>query len=317
MRLRRIGFGLLGLVVGFCFGQPQTRAGVITEESGFGFVQTDYAPGINIGANDPLTFNKFNPGSVGIPANAVLQSVEISFNWGFQSQLSASFPFASNPASSITINAFGGITIGRPDVTITSPTNDPSLFLFPTQTFQNTASFTSATPGSFPTGPPLSTYFHSLPPGYVVPPSDQPLQSPGSGHSPDGQHHPRVVRLREVPGCGNGHVRRRRDGGLQRPQHLGQCNGDLAHLCLPGCRAHLCLHHPRTVQPGDPGTGSRWVAAGAPAPQMDGRAITMPGICPTSVASQSVLPLGLKQHGTRRFDLSRPLLGGPAPKHHR
>jgi len=182
MPLRRIGFGLLGLVVGLCSGQPEARANVIQEESGFGFVQTDYAPGINIGANNPLTFTKFNPGSVGIPADAVLQSVQISFNWGFQSQLSASFPYNSNPPSSISINAFGGITIGRPDVTITSPTNDPSLFLFPTQTFQNTASFTSATPGSFPTSPPLSTYFHSLPPGYIVPPNDQPLQllDPGS-----------------------------------------------------------------------------------------------------------------------------------------
>ncbi len=176
MRRRRIAFGLLGLVVGICSGESQTRANVITEESGFGFVQTDYAPGINIGADNPLTFSKFNPGSAGIPANAVLQSVGVSFNWGFQSQLSASFPFASNPPSSITINSFGTITLGRPDVTITSPTNDPSLFMFPTQTFQNTASFTSATPGSFPTSPPLSTYFHSLPSGYVVPPNDQPLQ---------------------------------------------------------------------------------------------------------------------------------------------
>jgi PEP-CTERM motif len=90
--------------------------------------------------------------------------------------LSASFPFASNPPSSISINAFGNITIGRPDVAINSPGNDPSLFLFPTQVFQNSASFASATSGSFPAGPPLSTYFHSLPPGYVVPPSDKPLQ---------------------------------------------------------------------------------------------------------------------------------------------
>jgi hypothetical protein len=181
MRLRRIGFGLLWLVVGFGSDLPHARADVISEESGFGFVQTDYAPGINIGADNPLTFNKFNPGSAGIPSNAVLDTVMIAFNWGFKSQLSASFPYASDPPSSITINAFGGITIGRPDVTITSPSNDPSLFLFPTQTFQNTASFTSATPGTFPsTSPVPSTYFHSAyPPGSVVSPPDQ-LLDPGS-----------------------------------------------------------------------------------------------------------------------------------------
>jgi hypothetical protein len=180
MRLRRIGWGLFGLVAWFGSGglHTHTRADVLTEESGFGFVQTDYAPGINIGANNPLTFNKFNPGSVPIPAKAVLQSVGISFDWGFQSQLSASFPFASNPPSSITINSFGGITLGRPDVTITSPNNDPSLFQFATQTFQNTASFSSSTPGTFPPGGPLTTYFHSVPPGYVVPPSDLPIHAP-------------------------------------------------------------------------------------------------------------------------------------------
>src|SRR5262249_23714148 len=142
----------------------------------------DYAPGINIGANNPLTFNKFNPGSVPVPPDAVLQSVQISFDWGFRSQLSASFPFASNPPSSITLNSFGGITLGRLDVSISSPNDDPSNFQFPTQTFQNTASFTSAAAGNFPSGPPLSQYFHSLPPGYVVPDSDQPLQllNPGS-----------------------------------------------------------------------------------------------------------------------------------------
>jgi hypothetical protein len=175
MRLRRIGLGLLWLVGWFGSGGPYARADMISEESGFGFVQTDYAPGINIGANNPITFNKFNPGSVPIPPDAILKEVDISFNWGFRSQLSASFPFASNPPSSITINASGGITLGRPDVSISSPNNDPSLFQFPTQTFQNTASFSSATPGNFPSMPPLSTYFHSLPPGYVVPDSDQPL----------------------------------------------------------------------------------------------------------------------------------------------
>ena len=51
MRLRRIGFGLLGLVAGICSGQPLARADAITEQSGFGFVQTDYAPGISTGAN--------------------------------------------------------------------------------------------------------------------------------------------------------------------------------------------------------------------------------------------------------------------------
>jgi PEP-CTERM motif len=176
MRLRRIGFSLLGLVAGFWAGQLPTGADVISEESGFGFVQTDFAPGINVGADNPLTFTKFNPGSAGIPANAVLDSVQLSFNWGFRSQLSASFPFPSDPPSSIMINSFGNITLGRPDITITSPSNDPSLFQFPTQTFQNTASFSSSTPGTFPTAPPLSTYFHALPPGYVVPPSDQPEQ---------------------------------------------------------------------------------------------------------------------------------------------
>jgi hypothetical protein len=155
---------------------------VITEESGFGFAQTDYAPGMAVGANDPLTFSKFNPGSAGIPADAVLQGVQVSFNWGFRSQLSASVPSNSDPPATIAVSASGSITLGRPDVTITSPNNDPSLFLFPTQTFQNTMTFTSATQGNDPTGAPLSTYFHSLPPGYVVTPSDQPLQlmDPGS-----------------------------------------------------------------------------------------------------------------------------------------
>jgi hypothetical protein len=169
MRLRRIGFGLVGLVIGLCSGQTETPADVISEESGFGYVQTDFAPGVNIGANDPLTFNKFNPGSAGIPSNAVLGNIQVSFDWGFRSQLSASFPYSSNPPSSITINVAGGITLGRPDVTITSPSNDPSLFEFPTQTFQNTASFSSATAGTFPMGSPLSTYFHSVPTAYADP----------------------------------------------------------------------------------------------------------------------------------------------------
>ena len=128
-----------------------------------------------------MTLNKFNPGSAGIPAGAVLQSVGVSFDWGFRSQLGASFTSDSDPPSTITINSFGNITLARPDVTITSPNNDPSLFMFPTQTFQNTASFTSAIPGKFPTSPPLATYFHSLPPGYTVPTSDQPLQLMGQG----------------------------------------------------------------------------------------------------------------------------------------
>ncbi len=181
MCLRRIGIGLLCLVAGFGFGQPQARADVISQDSGFGFVQTDFAPGINVGGDNPLTFNKFNPGTGGVPLDAVLQSVQVSFNWGFKSQLSASFPFDSNPASSISINSFGNITLGRPDVTITSPSNDSSLFQFPTQTFQNTESFSSATPGTFPTSPPLSTYFHSLPTGYVIPPDDMPLSLVNQG----------------------------------------------------------------------------------------------------------------------------------------
>jgi hypothetical protein len=182
MRLRRIGLGLLLLVGGFGSMGLDTRADMINEQSGFGFVQTDYAPGINIGANNPLTFIKFNPGSGSIPADAVLESVGVSFDWGFRSQLSASFPFPSNPPSSITLNSFGGITLGRPDVTITSPMNDPSLFMFPTQNFMNSMTFISSNAGNFPPGPPFSQYFHSLPPGYIVPPSDQPLQllDPGS-----------------------------------------------------------------------------------------------------------------------------------------
>ena len=181
MPLRWIGFGLLGLIFGLGTFGPQTRAGVISEESGFGFVESDFAPGTNVGANDPLTFNKFNPGSAGIPANAVLTDVELSFNWGFRTQVSASFPFASNPPSSITINEFGGIMLARPDVTITSPQSSPSLFEFPTQTFQDTASFTSATAGSFPTGSPLTTYFHSLPPGFTSPLGAAPLTMDDSG----------------------------------------------------------------------------------------------------------------------------------------
>ena len=105
-----------------------------------------------------------------------MQNVQVSFDWGFRSQLGASFPTPSNPAGTVTVNASGNITLGKPDVAITSPNNDPSNFLFPTQSFQNTASFSSSTPGTFPTGPPLATYFHSLPPGYVVPDSDKPLQ---------------------------------------------------------------------------------------------------------------------------------------------
>jgi len=183
MRQRIIGIGLLCWVVWLCPGQSRVRADVIsfTEESGFNFAQTDFAPGLNVGGNDPLTFNKFNPGAGKVPAGAVLQNVAVSFDWGFQSQLSAVFPSSSNPPSSIAINSFGGITLGKPDVSITGPGDNSGNFLFPTQNFQNTASFTSATPGSFATTP-ISTYFHSLPPGYVVPPQDQPLtlKNPGS-----------------------------------------------------------------------------------------------------------------------------------------
>jgi hypothetical protein len=181
MRLRGIGFGLLCLAGWLGWAGPSAWADVISEESGFGFVQTDYAPGIDIGANNPLTFNKFNPGSVPFPPGTALDKVIVTFDWGFRSQLSASFPFVSIPPSSVVINAAGNITLGRPDVTITSPNNDPNLFMFPTQSFQNSASFASAFPGTFPTTPPLSTYFHSLPPGYVVPPSDQPLNLQDKG----------------------------------------------------------------------------------------------------------------------------------------
>jgi hypothetical protein len=183
MRHRTIGFGFLCLAVWLCSAQPRSWAdaiGTVTQESGFGFAQTDFGPGVNVGGNDPVTFNRFNPGAGGIPAGAELQNVQIAFNWGFQSQLGASFPFNSDPASSISLNSFGGITIGRPDVAINGPGDDGSRFLFPTQTFQNTASFTSSTPGSFTTTP-ISTYFHSLPPGYVVPPQDQPLNLKDAG----------------------------------------------------------------------------------------------------------------------------------------
>jgi hypothetical protein len=182
MRQRAIGFGLLFLTIWLCSGQPGVRADVIsfTEQSGFNFSQTDFAPGVNVGGNDPLTFNKFNPGSGHIPSNAVLQNVQVSFDWGFQSQLSAQFTANSNPAASIAINSFGGITLGKPDVNITGAGPGSGLFLFPTQTFQNTASFTSSTPGSFTTTP-ISTYFHSLPPGYVVPSQDQPLNLKDAG----------------------------------------------------------------------------------------------------------------------------------------
>jgi len=182
MSQRTIGLGILCLALGISSGEPRAWADVIsvTENSGFSFAQTDYAPGSNIGANDPITFGKFLPGAGGIPSNAVLESVGVSFDWGFQSQLSASFPFNSNPASTISINSFGNITVGKPDTKITSP-NDPSnLFLFPTQTFQNTTSFSSSVPGDFVTKP-LSTYFHSLPPGYIVPEVDKPLNLQGAG----------------------------------------------------------------------------------------------------------------------------------------
>jgi hypothetical protein len=176
MRQRMIGFGFLCWAVWLYSGQSHVRAESLTftETSGFGFVQTDFGPGVNVGGNDPLTFNKFNPGSAQIPAGAVLEKVDVSFNWGFRSQLSASFPSDSSPASSVTINALGAITLGRPDVSITGPGADSSLFLFPTQTFQNSASFSSSTAASFTTTP-NSIYFHSLPTGYVLPPEDQPL----------------------------------------------------------------------------------------------------------------------------------------------
>lgn len=176
MRQRMIGIGLLCGAIWLCSGASRVQADVIsyTERSGFGFVQTDFAPGVNVGGNDPLTFVKFNPGAGGVPVGARLEDVAISFDWGFRSQLSAMFPFESDPASSIAVNSSGGITLGRPGVSITGSGDDPSNYLFPTQTFQNNASFTSSTPGSFATTP-ASTYFHSLPPGYVVPPQDQPL----------------------------------------------------------------------------------------------------------------------------------------------
>src|SRR4051794_9317296 len=183
MRQRMIGAGIVCLAA--WLSSSPTRAGAdvidsVTYESGFGFAQTDFGPGANVGGNDPVTFDKFNPGAGGIPADAQLQSVTISFNWGFQSQLSGTFSQNSDPASTITLNASGGITIGRPDVTITGPGDSDSNLLFPTQTFQNAASFTSATPGSFATTP-VSTYFHALPPGYVVPPQDLPLNLKDAG----------------------------------------------------------------------------------------------------------------------------------------
>jgi hypothetical protein len=179
MRQPTLGFVLVCLACGFASGQSGARADMMTvkEESGFGFTQTDYAPGVNVGANNPVTFLKFLPGSAGIPLNAQLQNVQVTFDWGFQSQLSASFPHNSNPPSSISINSFGNITVGKPDTTISSPNDDPNKFLFPTQTFKDTASFASATPGDFTTTP-ASTYFHSLPPGYVIPP-DQKVREAG------------------------------------------------------------------------------------------------------------------------------------------
>src|SRR5438270_13540626 len=81
MRQRTMRFSLLCLAMWLCSGRACAWAdviGTVTQESGFGFVQTDYGPGMNVGANDPITFNKFNPRSGGIPANADLASVQIS-----------------------------------------------------------------------------------------------------------------------------------------------------------------------------------------------------------------------------------------------
>jgi hypothetical protein len=173
-----IGCTLLCLLIGLGSGQRSARADVIKsvkEESGFSFTQTDFQPSANIGANDPLTFNKFNPGSAGIPADAKLLQVDVSFDWGFRSQITATFPAASNPTASVTVDAFGTITVGKPDVTITRPNDSPSKFLFPTQSFENVQSFSGPGPQDFATKP-ASFYFHSLPPNYTPPPEDLPLK---------------------------------------------------------------------------------------------------------------------------------------------
>jgi hypothetical protein len=177
---RMIRFTLLCLSIGLGSGQLRARADVIssvTYDSGFTFAQTDFKPGSNVGPNDPVTFNKFNPGSAGIPADAKLLSVDVSFDWGFRSQITANFPSPSTPTSSITVDAFGTITVGRPDVTITGINDPQSLLLFPNQSFdfENKQSFSGPGPAKFATVPP-SFYYHDLPPNYMIPPEDLPLK---------------------------------------------------------------------------------------------------------------------------------------------
>jgi hypothetical protein len=175
---------LLCVLIGLGSGQTGARADVIKsveEESGFGFTQTDFQPGANITGNDPVTFNKFNPGSAGIPADAKLLQVDVSFDWGFRNQITASLPASSNPIASVTVDAFGTIAVGKPDVTITGPNDLSSKFLFATQSFQNDQTFSGPGPQDFATKP-ASFYFHDLPPNYTPPPEDLPLKLLGQAN---------------------------------------------------------------------------------------------------------------------------------------
>jgi hypothetical protein len=149
------------------------------------FTATDWGPANT--SHNPLTFSQFSPGktisdavvggapqSVTIPADAKLQAVDLTFNWGFSNQISLSFKTNGTETEAVT----GGITLSKPNADIQGANANPSNFLFPTQTFSTNYTVPNgvagqtysspSTPGS-PSIPGPPAMFSSGQNGYAAP----------------------------------------------------------------------------------------------------------------------------------------------------
>jgi hypothetical protein len=149
------------------------------------FTPTDWGPANS--SPNPLTFSQFSPGrtigdamidgtpqSVTIPTDAKLQSVNLTFNWGFSNQITLSFQTNGTETEAVS----GGITLSKPNADIQGANPNPNNFLFPTQTFSTSYTVPngvaghsyspSSTPGS-PNTPGPPAMFISGQNGYAAP----------------------------------------------------------------------------------------------------------------------------------------------------
>jgi hypothetical protein len=210
MSMRTTVLGVVGFAVALSLVDHRASAAVLTltQEQGFGsspkgniiaaslpiaadrtpmtpFTATDWGP-TNSSPN-PLTFSQFSPGrtisdamadgmpqSVTIPADARLQAVNLTFNWGFSNQITLSFQTNGTEKEAVS----GGITLSKPDANIQGANPNPNNFLFPTQTFSTSYtvpngvaghSYSSPSAPGNPNAPGPPTTFISGQNGYVAP----------------------------------------------------------------------------------------------------------------------------------------------------